>query len=51
VHADTAGAAADVAKRGDPTQAAIASELAGQIYGLVSLRADIADNPNNTRAS
>ena len=48
VHADTAGAAADVAKRGDPTQAAIASELAGQIYGLVSLRADIADNPNNT---
>jgi prephenate dehydratase len=48
VHADTAGAAADVAKRGDPTQAAIASELAGQIYGLVSLRADVADTPNNT---
>ena len=48
VHADTAGAAADVAKLGDPTQAAIASELAGQIYGLVSLRADIADTPNNT---
>jgi prephenate dehydratase len=48
VHADTAGAAADVAKLGDPTQAAIASELAGQIYGLVSLRADVADNPNNT---
>ena len=48
VHADTAGAAADVAKLGDPTQAAIASELAGQIYGLVSLRADVADTPNNT---
>ncbi len=48
VHADTAGAAADVARRGDPTQAAIASELAGQIYGLVSLRADVADNANNT---
>jgi len=48
VHADTAGAAADVAKLGDPTQAAIASELAGQIYGLVSLRADVADNANNT---
>jgi len=48
VHADTAGAAADVAKLGDPTQAAIASDLAGQIYGLVSLRADVADNAHNT---
>jgi prephenate dehydratase len=48
VHADTAGAAADVAKLGDPTQAAIASELAGQIYGLVSLRADVADEQQNT---
>ena len=33
---------------GDPTQAAIASELAGQIYGLVSLRADIEDDDHNT---
>ncbi len=48
VHADTAGAAADVAARGDPSEAAIASELAGKIYGLESLRADIADQPNNT---
>ena len=48
VHADTAGAAADVAKAGDPTQAAIASKLAGQIYGLVSLRADVADEKQNT---
>jgi prephenate dehydratase len=48
VHADTAGAAADVAKRGDPSEAAIASALAGEIYGLVSLRADIADQANNT---
>ena len=48
VHADTAGAAADVARLGDPTQAAIASELAGEIYGLVSLRADVADNAHNT---
>ena len=48
VHADTAGAAADVAARRDPTEAAIASELAGQIYGLVSLRADVADHANNT---
>jgi len=48
VHADTAGAAADVAARGNPTEAAIASELAGQIYGLQSLRADVADQANNT---
>jgi len=48
VHADTAGAAADVAARGDPTVAAIASELAGRIYGLQSLRADVADHANNT---
>jgi prephenate dehydratase len=48
VHADTAGAAADVAARGDPSEAAIASELAGKIHGLVSLRADVADHANNT---
>src|SRR4029453_7385421 len=47
VHADTAGAAADVAKLGDPTPAATASDLAGQIYGLVSLRAAVADKPHN----
>ena len=48
VHADTAGAAADVAARCNPTEAAIASELAGQIYGLRSLRGDVADQANNT---
>ncbi len=48
VHADTAGAAADVARLADPAQAAIASELAGQIHGLVSLRADVADADHNT---
>ncbi|SPJ16280.1 Prephenate dehydratase, putative (fragment) [Burkholderiales bacterium] len=48
VHADTAGAAADVAARQDPSEAAIASELAGQIYGLTSLRANVADLANNT---
>ncbi|MER2519720.1 MAG: prephenate dehydratase [Bdellovibrionales bacterium] len=48
VHADTAGGAADVAKRGDKSVAAIASELAGQLYGLQSLAADIANLPNNT---
>jgi prephenate dehydratase len=48
VHADTAGAAADVAARNDPSEAAIASELAGKIYGLASLRANVADLDNNT---
>jgi prephenate dehydratase len=48
VHADTAGAAADVAARNERSECAIASELAGQIYGLVSLRADVADLKDNT---
>jgi prephenate dehydratase len=48
VTADTAGAAAEVAVRGDPTVAAIASELAGQIYGLVSLKENIEDAEHNT---
>ncbi|HJO97808.1 MAG: prephenate dehydratase [Rhodospirillales bacterium] len=48
VHADTAGAAADVAGDGDRTQGAIASELAGQTYGLESLRANIEDDEHNT---
>ncbi|MHA1153346.1 MAG: prephenate dehydratase [Alphaproteobacteria bacterium] len=48
VHADTAGAAAEVAERGDPTRAAIASRLAGDIYGLQSLDSDIQDIEHNT---
>jgi prephenate dehydratase len=48
VAADTAGSAAEVAKLGDPTVAAIASELAGEIYGLVSLRRNIEDAEHNT---
>jgi prephenate dehydratase len=48
VAADTAGAAAEIAAHGDPTVAAIASELAGQIYGLVSLRENIEDAEHNT---
>src|SRR5207248_3821016 len=48
VAADTAGSAADVAERGDPTVAAIASELAGQVYGLVSLAQNIEDAEHNT---
>jgi prephenate dehydratase len=48
VAADTAGAAAEIAGLGDPTVAAIASELAGRIYGLVSLKANIEDAEHNT---
>ncbi|OHC74491.1 MAG: prephenate dehydratase [Rhodospirillales bacterium RIFCSPLOWO2_12_FULL_58_28] len=48
VHLDTAGAAAEVAAKADPTQAAIASELAGQLNGLISLKADIEDAEHNT---
>lgn len=45
---DTAGGAKDVAVQGDKSVAGIASSLAGEIYGLQSLAADIADMPDNT---
>jgi prephenate dehydratase len=45
---DTAGSAKLVAERGDPSSAALASELAGQIYGLDVLAANIEDLDNNT---
>ena len=48
VVADTAGAARDLAESGDLTVGAIASSLAGQIYGLNSLAADIEDADHNT---
>jgi len=48
IEADTAGAAALVAQRGDRTQAAIASGLAAQIYDLEVLRPDIEDAKHNT---
>ena len=48
VHADTAGAAADIAASGDTAQAAIASELAGEVYGLNSIRKNIEDAEHNT---
>ncbi|MEE8516167.1 MAG: prephenate dehydratase [Alphaproteobacteria bacterium] len=48
VHADTAGAAADVAARNDPSMGAIASALAADIYGLQTLRANIEDAEHNT---
>ena len=48
VRADTAGAAREIAERGDPTEAAIASSLAGETYNLVSLRSRIEDKLGNT---
>lgn len=48
IAADTAGSAAEVAARGDKSVAAIASALAGKVYGLVSLRANIEDAGHNT---
>ncbi|MBV8736285.1 MAG: prephenate dehydratase [Alphaproteobacteria bacterium] len=48
VTADTAGAATEIAARGDPSVAAIASELAGKIYGLISLKENIEDAEHNT---
>ncbi len=46
--ADTAGSAKIVAERGDPTLGALASELAGEIYGLDVLARQIEDQSNNT---
>lgn len=48
VHADTAGAAEMVAERGDRSIAAIASQLAGEINGLQSIRTNIEDAEHNT---
>ena len=48
VRADTAGSAAEVKQLGDPGVAAIASELAGEIYGLQSLAENIEDAEHNT---
>ena len=46
--ADTAGSAKEVAMAGDPSMAALASELAGEIYGLDLLARHIEDEGNNT---
>ncbi len=48
VHADTAGAAEMVAERGDRSDAAIASKLAAELYGLEVLRSDVEDASHNT---
>lgn len=46
--ADTAGSARAIAALGDPSQGALASELAGEIYGLQVLARHIEDKSNNT---
>lgn len=46
--ADTAGSAAHVAKAGQRSLAALASPLAGEIYGLDRLADEIEDRQNNT---
>ena len=48
VVADTAKGASDIKKWNDTTQAAIASELAAEIYGLDILQHDIQDAEHNT---
>jgi prephenate dehydratase len=45
---DTAGSAQEVAAAGDPAQAALAGDLAAEIYGLDVLAHHIEDNQNNT---
>lgn len=48
ITADTAGAARLVAESGDKSKAALASSLAGEIYGLDVLQADVEDAHHNT---
>lgn len=48
VGADTAGSARQIADWGDPTKAAISSDLAADIYDLDIVKADIEDETHNT---
>jgi prephenate dehydratase len=48
VEADTAGAARMVAESGDETQAALASRLAADVYGLSILAENVEDEAHNT---
>ena len=48
IEADTAGAASVIAERGSVEDAAIASELAAEIYGLQILRRNVEDAAHNT---
>jgi prephenate dehydratase len=46
--ADTAGSAKTVAENADPAQAALAGDLAGELYGLDTLARHIEDHDRNT---
>jgi prephenate dehydratase len=46
--ADTAGAAREIAALASPEDAALASTLAAEVYGLEILKADVADAQHNT---
>ena len=48
IHSDTAGAAKDIAARGERHVGAIASALAGEIYGLDTVQDGITDKLTNT---
>ncbi|MEM9147913.1 MAG: prephenate dehydratase [Pseudomonadota bacterium] len=48
VGGDTAGSARQISEAGERGRAAIASSLAGEIYGLTNLAADIEDQAHNT---
>ena len=47
IAADTAGAAKDIAEWGNPSEAALASALAAEIYGLAILDDDVQDQEHN----
>ncbi len=48
VAGDTAGSAREVAELGDASVASLATRLAGEIYGLTTLAADVEDEAHNT---
>jgi prephenate dehydratase len=48
VHADTAGAAAEIARKNDPAHGAFASALAAEIYDLQIIEQNIQDTKQNT---
>jgi prephenate dehydratase len=48
VSSDTAGSAREVAEARDLTRASLATKLAGEIYGLTTLAADVEDEAHNT---
>ncbi|WCL54374.1 prephenate dehydratase [Gimibacter soli] len=45
---DTAGAAKEISERGDKSVAAVASQLAAEVYGLRVVKADLQDQGHNT---